>query len=174
MVQDIKHKNLLTFIRKILGVPLGYSKDDLIIFRSIASRQYPTIVPLIDSYIDLAEESDTSVIKKNSSIRSTRRQKNANAEMHLFDMLRDSRLFPLNTDLAEFAVRIMPNIPRGRFAKISRVEIAARIVDYLETLSPQTRKKLEASMRDAMATHPDKQADPASFFSKWERIIKGT
>ena len=51
MVQDQKHRSLLLFIRKIVEVPLGYSKDDLLAFRNVASREYSTLVPLIDEYI---------------------------------------------------------------------------------------------------------------------------
>jgi hypothetical protein len=93
--------------------------------------------------------------------------------MHLFDMLRDRRLFPSNLELVNFAVRILPNIPRGRLGKISRPEIAARIVEYLETLGAERRATLEASMREAMTATPETSSERSSFFTKWERIIKG-
>jgi hypothetical protein len=88
-------------------------------------------------------------------------------------MLRDRRLFPSNLELADFAVRIIPNIPRSRFSKISRPEIAARIIDFIETLTPDIRQNLEESMREAMAADVEKPSDRKSFFQQWERIIKG-
>jgi hypothetical protein len=171
--RDVRHRSLLTLIRRIIDVPLAYSKNDLIELRSAASMQYPAIVPLIDEYIRLAELSDTDVILSTANERQIRKRRASAQEMHLFDLLRERKLFPTNADLAEFAVRVIPEIPKSRFLKISRAEIAARIIDYLETLNPQTREKLEASMRDAVAVAPRQKADRQSFFSKWERIIKG-
>jgi hypothetical protein len=91
--------------------------------------------------------------------------------MHLFDLLREPRLFPSNLDLSEFAARVLPNMSRKRFDKMSRGDIAARIIEYLETRDPHTRERLEASMRDAMTS--GSHADRQSFLSQWEKIIKG-
>src|SRR5262249_25678123 len=66
LVQDYKHKSLLTLIRKIVDVPAGYSKEDLVTFRSIASRQYPALVPIMDEYLRLAEKSDTELFHEGS------------------------------------------------------------------------------------------------------------
>jgi hypothetical protein len=93
--------------------------------------------------------------------------------MHLFDMLRDKRLFNSNSDLADFAGRVLPSMSRHRFDKMSRGDIAARIIEYLETRDRNTREQLEASMRTAMATGVEKPADRKSFLSQWEKIIKG-
>src|SRR6267143_2094747 len=166
------HRPLMQFIRKLMDVGAGYSVDDLIQFRSIASRDYPALVALMDQYIRLAEESVTNVEAPHGSPRHKGR-KGEPERMHLFDLLRDRRLFSQNNDLAGFAERILPNVPSGRFGKISRVEIAARIVEYLETLPPRTRERLEASMRDALKPGPKKSSDKSSFLSKWEKIIKG-
>jgi hypothetical protein len=56
---------------------------------------------------------------------------------------------------------------------MSRGEIVAKIIEYVETLEPKTRRDLEVSMRDAMKPGTGKAADRRSFLSKWERIIKG-
>ena len=61
LVEDRTHKTLLRFLRKILDVPAGYSKEDLTMFRSIASRQHPSLLPLIEDYLRLAEDSETNV-----------------------------------------------------------------------------------------------------------------
>jgi hypothetical protein len=63
---------------------------------------------------------------------------------------------------------------RRRFDKMSRGDIAARIIEYLETRNPRTRQTLETSMREAITAGSVKTSDRKSFFSKWERIIKGT
>jgi hypothetical protein len=163
---------LLSFIKKIIEVPLGHSKEDLMTFRSIASREYPSVVPLIDEYLQLAERADTELGERPQA--KAKSSKRGDAEsMHLFDMLRDKRLFPSNSDLSDFAGNILPNMRRNRFDKMSRGDIAARIIEYLETKDRRTRHDLEASMKEAMATGSDKAADRKSFFSKWEKIIKG-
>lgn len=176
MVQDQKHRSLLLFIRKIVEVPLGYSKDDLLAFRSVASREYSSFVPLIDEYIRLAEKSDTGVLsaKGGNSKRPNRAATNPE-QMHLFDLLRDKKLFPSNSDLSGFAARIIPSMTTlTRWEKMSRGEIVAKIIEYVETRDLSARRALEASMRDALVSGPDKSSDRRSFFSKWERIIKGT
>jgi hypothetical protein len=174
MAQDLKHRALLQFIRKIIEVPVGYSKEDLMIFRSIASRDYPAFVPLMDDYLRMAENADTDVSSGRSAGKRAAASADKVAPMHLFDMLRDKKLFPTNSDLSEFAGRILPGMSRARFEKVSRADIAARIIEYLETKERHTRDELEASMRSAIAKPGS--ATPTnrkSFFSQWENIIKG-
>jgi hypothetical protein len=177
VVQDQKHRSLLLFIRKIVEVPLGYSKDDLLVFRSVASREYPALAPLIDEYIGLAERADTNVIPAagaNSKARG-KRPVASTEQMHLFDLLRDKKLFPSNSDLSGFAARIIPSMNTlTRWGKMSRAEIAAKIIEYMETCDPRTKRALETSMRDALVSGADKPTDRRSFFSQWEQIIKGT
>ena len=94
--------------------------------------------------------------------------------MHLFDLLREKRLFASNTDLASFAAKVLPGIKGNRFDKMSRGDIAARIIEFLETKDSSTRRELEASMREAMdSTISGRAVDRRSFVSKWEKIIKG-
>ena len=177
MVQDQKHRSLLLFIRRLVEVPLGYSKDDLLIFRSVASREYPSFVPLIDEYIQLAGRADTVVtVATGASTKGRSRRSRSSPElMHLFDLLRDKKLFPSNSDLSGFAARIIPSMTTlTRWEKMSRGEIVAKIIEYVETRDPRARQALEVSMRDALNSGPDKPSDRRSFFSKWEQIIKGT
>lgn len=168
----VKHKGLLGLVKKIVDVPLGYSKEDLIALRNIATTQYPALVDIIDQYIHLTDASDTWFAASRSTNASRRAKSSSSQNMHLFDMLRNEKLFPTNLELADFASRIMPSIPKRRFAKISRPEIAARILDHLEKLPVGTRRKLEASMREAMAENIPPETGRQSFLSKWERIIK--
>jgi hypothetical protein len=179
----------MQFIKRVLDVPLGYSKVDLITFRSVASRDYIALVPVIDEYIRLAEQADTDVIPRSAGnlskrftevkprlpgVSSLRSKASLNVEqMHLFDLLRDRKLFPSNSDLSDFAARVLPSLTRKRFDKMSRGEIVAKIIEYVETRDAKTRRDLEASMRDAMLAVPD-TSDRRSFFSKWEKIIKGS
>jgi hypothetical protein len=177
VVQDQKHRALLLFIRKIVEVPLGYSKGDLLAFRSVASRDNSTLVPLIDEYIRLADRADTDVIPAPSTNSKNRakRKPSSPEQMHLFDLLRDKKLFPSNSDLSGFAARIIPSMTTlTRWEKMSRGEIVAKIIEYVETRDLSTRRALEASMRDALVSGSDKSSDRKSFFSKWEQIIKGT
>jgi hypothetical protein len=177
VVQDQKHRSLLLFIRKIVEVPLGYSKGDLLAFRSVASREYSALVPLIDNYIVLAERADTNVVpmKGANSKTSVKRSRTSTEQMHLFDLLRDKKLFPSNSDLSGFAARIIPGMTTlTRWEKMSRAEIVAKIIEYVETCDLRKRQALEASMRDALVSGSDKSSDRRSFFSEWEQIIKGT
>ena len=160
------HKAWLTFLRKVISVPLGYSKEDLWEFVNTAQRESPSLVPIIEGYLRLAEESATNVEPR---IKSTPDKK------HLFDLLRDKKFFPQNSDLADFAGRVVPGISTYRFDKMSRGDIAARVIEYLES-EPNTRARLERSMRDAfeqLRGQPARDVDRRSFLSTWENIIKG-
>ena len=138
----------------------------------MARIESPMFLRLIEAYIELAEKSETGAYQ----FRRSRRKRNG-SQMHLFDLLREKTFFPQNLDLAQFASRVLPHMRAFRFDKMSRSDIAARIIEYLEGQSDVgTRERLEASMRDAMTEmkrRPAKQADRKSFLSKWERIIKG-
>jgi hypothetical protein len=173
VVQDKRHRALLQFIRKIVDVPLGYSKNDLLTFRSLAARDYPALTALVEQYLRLADRSETDVLPVGSPRRGKSSRKTEAQQMHLFDLLREKRLFSSNADLAEFAARILPKMRSYRFDKMSRGDIAARIIEYLETRDPRTRKDLEESMRNAMDSGVVKPVDKRSFFSEWEKIIKG-
>jgi len=141
------------------------------LFRSTASKEFPSVVPIIDEYVKLSERASHDQIPL--TYPSPRKDHRKNGGMHLFDMLRDKGLFPSNSDLSEFAGRVLPGIARRRFDKMSRGDIAARIIEHLETKDQHTREQLEVSMRDAMASGSAKGADRKSFFSAWEKIIKG-
>ena len=176
MPQDNRHRSFLNFIRKIIDIAAGYSKEDLMAFHRAACRDHSSLAPLIEEYVRLAERSDTDVQAQlwAAGRGVARRRAPAQAEMHLFDLLREKRLFPSNADLSDFAGRVLPSMDRKRFDKMSRGDMAARIIEYIERRDPRTRKQLEASMRDALASAPSRNADRQSFLSKWERIIKGT
>lgn len=167
------HKAWLSFVRKVIDVPLGYSKEDLWLFRSLATTENPSLVPLIEAYLRIAENSETAAQTGNLSP-SKYATKRKPEQMHLFDLLREKKFFPTNLDLARFASRAVPHMRTYRFDKMSRSDIAARVIEYLEQTG--TRDKLEESMREALRTlgrGPAKEADRRSFFSKWEKIIKG-
>jgi hypothetical protein len=135
----------------------------------------PLLVPIIEEYLRLAENSDTPVIEPSAKKRAAGKQRAA-AEMHLFDLLREKKLFPQNLDLARFAGRVAPAMRTYSFDKMSRSDIAARVIEFLESRDPRTREKLEDSMREALGsltTGQSKDSDRRSFLSKWEKIIKG-
>jgi hypothetical protein len=168
-----RHDAWLRFQRDVLSVPVGWTKEDLKVFMEIAQRQSPWLVPIIGGYLDLAYQSDTS-----ARVRSTegKRGRPSSKPMHLFDLLREKTFFPQNLDLAKFASRVVPNMRAYRFDKMSRSDIAARIVEYIEGSDPKTRQALEASMREALAAMRGRATKPQerqSFLSKWEAIIKG-
>jgi hypothetical protein len=167
------HQAWLRFIRKAADLTAEYSIDELWHFRDLARIESPMFLRLIEAYIEIAEKSETG---SSPSIRPSKRKRNG-SQMHLFDLLREKTFFPQNLDLAQFASRVLPHMRTFRFDKMSRSDIAARIIEYLEGQTDLgTRDRLESSMREAMTEmkrRPVKQADRKSFLSKWERIIKG-
>jgi hypothetical protein len=158
-----------------MDIPLGRSKEELITFLNIAERQHPALVPVILGYLDLASRSESEVAARKASPPPSRRPRRPK-EMHLFDLLREKTFFPQNSDLAKFAERVLPHMRTYRFDKMSKSDIAARIIEYIEDSDPRNRETLESSMREAladMAGRPTKEVERRSFLSKWERIIKG-
>jgi hypothetical protein len=169
---DNRHKAWLRFVNRALDVPLGYSKEDLWSFRSIAKRELPSLVPVIEALINLSESAETEV----EDVAPTSPSRIKPSQMHLFDLLREKKFFPQNLDLATFASRVMPHMRPYRFDKMSRSDIAARIVEHIEESDPSKRAKLEKSMRQALSSmtkKPPKEIDRRSFLSRWEKIIKG-
>ena len=173
MAPDRRHDAWLKFTRAILDIPLGRSREELITYLHMAEDQHPSLVPIIKCYIELAERSTSNYTSHMEKTRKTATSR----QKHLFDLLRAKEFFPQTLDLARFAARIIPEIPTSRFSKISREEIAAKIIVYIEGKGPSARRELEMSMRNALSELGD-QPRPAverqSFLSKWERIIKGT
>jgi hypothetical protein len=165
------HKAWLSFMRKVATVAAGYSREDLWAFRNLATYEAPSFVPIVEAYLRLAENSETSASLP-SLHKSTGKGREI-GQMHLFDLLRDKKFFPTNLDLSEFASRVVPHMRSYRWDKMSRSDIAARVIEYLEQSG--TRDKLEKSMREAFnqLDRPAKASERESFFSEWERIIKG-
>lgn len=174
MEQNRQHRAFLQFVRRMLDLAERYSKEDLANFRDIARRDFPSVCPIIDEYLRMAERADSDAPLSPPFLRRPLPARRGEGQpMHLFDLLRDRRLFASNSDLAEFAGQILPNMSRHRFDKLSRGDIAARVIEYLETLDPRMRERLETSMRSALKSGTPKPSDRKSFFSKWEKIIKG-
>jgi|GEM_PF-3364750 len=174
MTTDRRHRELLLFVRKIVDVSAGYSKENLYRLVDAVRLQYPVLRDVAEAYVHLAHRSDVELSDSPGRSQSSRRRKGTeSSQMHLFDLLRDRRLFPTNTDLSAFAGRVLPNMSRRRFDKMSRGDIAARIIEYLETRDPKTREQLEVSMRQALDSGADRPSERRSFLSQWERIIKG-
>lgn len=170
MATTNKHRAWLVFLRKALDVPVDYSVDQLRAFRDIAARENPSVVPLIEDYLRLAKRSETGAPYRSGGMPRTR-----HAQMHLFDLLREKRFFPRNSDLARFASRVLPEMRSYTFDKMARSDIAARIIEHIENSDPRTRTALESSMRqalDSLMVGVVKKVDK-SFLSKWENIIKG-
>lgn len=172
MARD-SHKAWLTFIRKAVDLTASYSVEDLWNFRNLAMTESPMLVRLINAYVELAEKSEVDVLPPDS--RSKRSRNGGRA--HLFDLLREKEFFPQNVDLAEFAARVLPHMRPFSFNKMSRADIAGRIIEYLEAQrDPRAREKLESSMREALGEMKRRSVTSSnrrSFLSKWERIIKG-
>lgn len=169
-----RHKSWLTFLRKAMDVPLNYTLEDLHSFRRLALREHPSLVRMIEGYINLANNAETDAQIEADLSGAPKRGRVS--QMHLFDLLREKQFFPLNSDLAQFAARVVPGMRTYSFDKMARSDIAARIIEYIEASDPRARAALEKSMRQALSSMkkgPTKKVDRRSFLSKWERIIKG-
>ncbi|RTE88734.1 hypothetical protein D6B98_34280 [Bradyrhizobium sp. LVM 105] len=129
---------------------------------------------IIEEYLHLARRAETGAGERSASPLSFKHSRIA--QMHLFDLLREKKFFPRNSDLARFAARVLPDMRSYSFEKMARSDIAARIVEYVEKSDPRAQRALEQSMREALAhinSRPPARGDRASFLSRWERIIKG-
>lgn len=175
MAAQNKHKAWLTFQRKILDVAADYTIDNLRLFRSMSREENPSLSRIIEDYLLLARRAETDV-DNNGPKSLPPLQRGRIAQMHLFDLLREKKFFPRNSDLAGFAARVVPEMRTYSFDKMARSDIAARIVEHVENSDPRARRALEQSMRDALANIGQKspgRVDRESFLSRWERIIKG-
>ncbi|MEH2480616.1 hypothetical protein V1282_003973 [Nitrobacteraceae bacterium AZCC 2146] len=155
---------------------MEYTLDDLRNFKRLACKETPSMVRVIEAYVDLAIRSEVKRSGLAASLAAKTPRRGRVAQMHLFDLLREKKFFPKNSDLAQFAARVVPEMRTYSFDKMARSDIAARIVEYVEDNDPRAREALEISMRDAllsMGAAPPKKVDRQSFLSRWERIIKG-
>jgi hypothetical protein len=167
------HKPWLAFARKVMAVTESYSKDQLWALRNRALLEMPSMVPVIEAYLNMAERWESEGFPPAEPMNPSRLPK-----VHLFDLLREEKFFPQNLDLAKFASRVLPKLRAFRFDKMSRTDIAGRIIEHIEKSDPEKRKRLEKSMREALtalSNKPDKTSrkDIDTFLSRWERIIKG-
>jgi hypothetical protein len=151
---------------------MEYSVDELRQFREISARENPSLVVLIEDYIRLAKRSETNAP---GGYGQTKLSRSRPTQIHLFDLLRERKFFPMNSDLARFAARVVPGMRSYKFDKMARSDIAARIIEYIEESDPRTRTALERSMREALSSMKKGTAKKVdrSFLSKWENIIKG-
>ena len=157
-MQEKKHKAFLRFVSRLVEIPTFYSKRELNKFLERADFDFPGLTKIIEEYIRLAERGECDVKDKlgrrdtylHSRFLGSASAFNSKFEMHLFDLLRSKKLFTTNTELAEFAKRILPKMERRRFDKMSRGDIAVRIIEHLEARKPETRRRLEKSMREAL------------------------
>lgn len=173
MAHNSADREFLAFVSKLTELLSSYSSKDLRLFHRLARRGFPSILPVVEACIQVAESRRARTWKtptKSEIVQGLDRSEG----LHLFDLLRSKKLFPTNSGLADFAARVVPKMTRKRFDKMSRSDIAARIIDYLETLDSNKRRNLEVAMRKAIASiSAGMKEEPQSFFSQWERIIKG-
>ena len=179
MGKDQSHKAFLRFIAKIADISAAYSKDELHEFLDMAHMDFSGFEKLIREYCRLAKISTSHVTDrlKNSRGRSGPRlfyEQELLSKPHLFDLLRSKEIFSTNAELAEFAMKILPSMTSRRFDKMSRADIAGRIVEFIERSKPRKRELLEKSMRDALVDFGQRGggARRQSFFRKWESIVK--
>lgn len=175
------HKDWLEFLRKAADLPIGYSIDDLIWFKTIAERQYPALAPLVSACIYLVQQSDMKIAAEGLDLKGSGKEESRHTEpsrnpepisSDLSSLFMSQELFPRNNDLATFALRLMPDMRSYRFDKMSRGEIASRLVQHVERLDSKKRIQLETALREAVSALGEKSADTRSFVSKWENIIK--
>ncbi len=183
-MEERKHRAFLRFVSRLVEIPTLYSKRELNKFLDRAAFDFPGLTKIIEAYIRLTERAESDVKDKLGTLGAHRGSSfsrvawsgSSKPEMHLFDLLRSKKLFTTNAELAEFAKRILPKMERRRFDKMSRGDIAVRVIEHLEARKAETRRRLEKAMREALvelSASPRKRARKKSFFEQWEKIIKG-
>jgi hypothetical protein len=164
----------MSFISKLTQLMSDYSHDDLEAFVHQSQKNFPTVAPVLIACMQMMAPEAGMNVRRRWKERISSNAMDRNAHAHLFDLLRSKELFPTNGDLATFAGRILPGMDKKRFDKMSRADIAARIIEYLETQDSIKSRRLQTSMRNAMARNSSShKTERESFFSQWESIIKG-
>jgi len=162
------HQKYMRFIGTLSSLLSEHSHHDLNQYRRMARRGFPHLVPVIEACIKMRWRDSRGISSERVD------EIDSSQSAHLFDLLRSRELFPNNADLAGFAARVLPGLTKRRFDKMSKADIAGRIIEYLETLQTGKRHRLEQAMREAMRSQPGAgKKDRESFFTQWENIIKG-
>lgn len=170
MTEPSSQQRYFKFISGLSELLSSVTRDDLMRFRHLARHGFADLLPVIEGCIKMIRRRtmppETTVAPAQPSQRYP--------SEHLFDLLRSKEHFPTNSRLAEFATRILPGITRKRYDKMSRADIAGQIIEYIESFPARKRERLESLIRDAIRV-PDGKAgeQQESFFSKWEKVIKG-
>lgn len=167
-----RQQDYFRFVSKAADLVSEYTYEELSLFRRMARKSSPGMMPVISGYMEMLRRAGEPELSRSETGRSETLNGNSRTNVHLFDLLRSKELFPTNVELAQFASKVLPGMANRRYDKMSRAEIAARVVEYLETLPTEKSSRLEELMRDAIANKSTRR-DRQSFFSKWERIIKG-
>lgn len=171
--RDTAQKRFLRFVSKLTDALAQVSPDDLGDYERWAYEGYSHLLPILKACQQLVYQLGPDIHRPVGSLRVPVKTRRHERE-HLFDLLRSKEHFPTNLELSEFASKILPNMSAKRFDKMARADIAARIIEYLESFDPRTRKKLEHSMRTAIMQMPAEAPEiDKSFFSQWQKIIKG-
>ena len=166
-MSENQHKAWLDFVRKAMELPIEYSIGNLEKFRRISQDQYPALVKVIESYISLIRQSSINEVSSSKKSASSSKTLSTNSDhVPLLDLLRDTRIFATNRDIASFAQKIVPNMRNYRFDKMAKSDVALRIIQYLETLNPKTRQMLEASMRESLNAPQTQAGQKKGFVSK--------
>jgi hypothetical protein len=184
LIKDKRHKAFLKFISRLADTSTVYSLKELECFLELAGQDFFAFTPIIKDFIKLAKKTSSDVPYRLTKLGTnysavttyaTPKEEHFRPQKHLFDLLRSKELFSSNNDLANFAKRILPSISNKRFDKMSRGDIAIRIIEYIE--NHNKRDLLEKTIRDALVSMSDSPKDnrkKQTFFRKWENIVKGS
>jgi len=183
MPQTENHRTYMTFVSRLTDFLSNYSVQELRSFLDLAGRGFPAIASVIEACIQMldtsARETKEGLIYTPTGITepATKWPKAVDIPKDLLSLshlLLSKELFRTNHDLAKFAARVLPGMPKLRHDKMSRHDIVGKITGYLEKVNFRKREQLEASMRKAIdVMSAGEQKEVQSFFSQWENIIKG-
>lgn len=183
MPHNESHRSYMTFVSRLTDFLSDYSVRELRSFLDSASHGFPGVAPVIEACIRMVDTSagqtrGGSLSESTSSTKPATKWPKAveipKDLVKLPDLLLSKELFRANQDLVKFAIRVLPGMPKRRYDKMSRDDIVAKIVDYLEQVNSRKRERLETSMRRAIdMMSAGEQKEVQSFFSQWEKIIKG-
>lgn len=177
------------FLSRVSAVLADYSREELLEFGRMATRSYPALADLVDAALRMGDQGRESApvdqvrsaaeestelpqAERSGAAQARVRQRNIGSKL---EMLLSSRsLFPTNDELVQFAMRTVPGMSRSGLAGKGRSFVVRRIVAQIAKLDPERREEISRALQQAVDGYAHGAfADPQSFFSQWEKIIKG-
>jgi hypothetical protein len=171
-------KEYLSFISRLTSLLSDYSPAQLNDFLAASKKGFSSLTPIIEEFISFQEAqgpkgkaNNAQQDKSNKVIPLEKHQANTSglSDSVVREILESRYFLTTNQSLLDFANQVFGmNIS---LVNPSRKTIIDKIIAHLRSLDPQTRKKYLQIMNQRIAKNGS--GKPPTFFSQWEKIIKG-